>query len=44
MKAASTSSSVPIASAGSVALPLAQLHDDRARLKLELDRIGTLLP
>jgi arsenate reductase len=27
-----------------VALPLAQLHNDRARLKLELDRIGTLLP
>ncbi|MFO7641477.1 MAG: arsenate reductase ArsC [Candidatus Competibacteraceae bacterium] len=26
------------------ALPLAELPNDRARLKLELDRIGTLLP
>lgn len=26
-----------------VALPLAQLHNDRARLKVELDRIGTPL-
>lgn len=27
-----------------LALPLAELKDDRARLKAELDRIGTLLP
>ena len=27
-----------------LALPLAELPNDRARLKLELDRIGTLLP
>ncbi len=26
------------------ALPLAELQDDRARLKVDLDRIGTLLP
>jgi len=27
-----------------LALPLAELQNDRARLKMELDRIGTLLP
>jgi len=27
-----------------LALPLAELQNDRARLKVELDRIGTLLP
>lgn len=27
-----------------LALPLAELHNDRTRLKRELDRIGTLLP
>jgi arsenate reductase len=27
-----------------LALPLAELQDDRARLKVELDRIGTLMP
>ncbi len=27
-----------------LALPLAELHNDRARLKAEMDRIGTLMP
>jgi arsenate reductase len=27
-----------------LALPLAELQNDRARLKAEMDRIGTLLP
>ena len=27
-----------------LALPLTELQDDRARLKAELDRIGTLMP
>ena len=27
-----------------LALPLAELQEDRARLKAELDRIGTLMP